>query len=201
MNPACGRNTGIPSAASTASRTQTSKRAVNLEVKDGKATVGFCSTQERPSATVTLKLKDQVLLNEKIAIGPGHPYVKEVNLPSGADEHDLRASMQADGKECVAYSPVRLETEKIPSPVVDPPPPAAIRTNEELYLTGLRMEQFHSPGGDPNAYWQEALRRDPGDITGKHRAGHRRHQGRPLCRCGKVLAQGARALHRELHIA
>ncbi len=138
--------------------------AVNLEVKDGKATVGFYSTQERPSATVTLKLKDQVLLNEKIAIGPAHPYVKEVNLPSGADEHDLRASMQADGKECVAYSPVRLETEKIPSPVVDPPPPAAIRTNEELYLTGLRMEQFHSPSGDPNAYWQEALRRDPGDI-------------------------------------
>ena len=26
------------------------------------------------------------------------------------------------------------------------------------------MEQFRSPTGDPNAYWQEALRRDPGDI-------------------------------------
>jgi tetratricopeptide (TPR) repeat protein len=47
---------------------------------------------------------------------------------------------------------------------VNPPAPADIKTNEELYLTGLRMEQFHAPGGDPNAYWQEALRRDPNDI-------------------------------------
>ena len=53
----------------------------------------------------------------------------------------------------------------MPADVVPPPPPAEIKTNEELYLTGLRMEQFHAPGNaDPNAYWQEALRRDPGDI-------------------------------------
>jgi hypothetical protein len=26
------------------------------------------------------------------------------------------------------------------------------------------MEQFYTPSGDPDAYWQEALRRDPGDI-------------------------------------
>ena len=138
--------------------------AVNLEVKNGKATVGFYSTEERPSASVTLRLKDRVLLSEKIAIGPGHPFVKEIALPSGADEHDLRAAMVANGKELVAYSPVKLEKETMPSPVVNPPTPAEIKTNEELYLTGLRMEQFHSPTGDPNAYWQEALRRDPADI-------------------------------------
>jgi len=48
--------------------------------------------------------------------------------------------------------------------VVDPPPPAEVKTTEELYLDGLRMEQFRSPTGDPNLYWQEALRRDPSDI-------------------------------------
>lgn len=138
--------------------------AVNLEVKNGNATVGFYSTEERPSAMVTLKLMDRVLLSEKIAIGPGRPFVKEIALPSGADEHDLRAAMVANGKELVAYSPVKLEKETMPSPVVNPPTPAEIKTNEELYLTGLRMEQFHSPTGDPNAYWQEALRRDPADI-------------------------------------
>jgi len=138
--------------------------AVNLEVKNGKAVLGFCSTEERPSAAVTLKLKDRVLFEEKTAIGPGHPFQKEIDLPSGADEHDLRAAMQEDGKELIAYSPVRLASEKMPSPVVDPPPPAEIKSNEELYLTGLRMEQFHSPAGNPLEYWNEALRRDPGDI-------------------------------------
>jgi len=34
---------------------------------------------------------------------------------------------------------------------------------EELYLTGLRLEQIHNPRVDPYAYYEEALRRDPGD--------------------------------------
>ena len=72
--------------------------------------------------------------------------------------------MEAGGRELVAYSPVKLQPETMPTPVVAPPAPREIKTNEELYLTGLRMEQFHSPSGDPNVYWQEALRRDPGDL-------------------------------------
>jgi tetratricopeptide (TPR) repeat protein len=138
--------------------------AVNLEVKNGKAAVGFFSTEARPSVTVRLQLKGQTLFEQKIAISPGHPFVKEIALPAGADEHDLRASMQAGGRELIAYTPIQLETQTLPADVVPPPPPADVKTTEELYLTGLHMEQFHSPTGDPNAYWQEALRRDPGDI-------------------------------------
>jgi tetratricopeptide (TPR) repeat protein len=39
-----------------------------------------------------------------------------------------------------------------------------VKTNEELYFTGLRLEQFHNPALDPYAYYNEALRRDPGDY-------------------------------------
>jgi tetratricopeptide (TPR) repeat protein len=138
--------------------------AVNLEVKANIATIGFFTTQARPAATVELKLTDQVLFEQKIAIGPGHPFTKQVTLPAGTDEHDLRASIAADGRELVAYTPITLEKKPLPADFVEPPPPADIKTNEELYLTGLRMEQFHSATGDPNLYWQEALRRDPGDI-------------------------------------
>jgi tetratricopeptide (TPR) repeat protein len=138
--------------------------AVNLEVKDGKATVGFYSTEERKSVVATLKLKDKILLREEVALSPGHSFVKEVQLPDGADEHDLRAALESGGRVLVAYSPVKLEHETVPQPVVPPAAPAEIKSNEELYLAGLRMEQFHSPTGDPNAYWQEALRRDPADL-------------------------------------
>lgn len=138
--------------------------AVNLDVKDSKAVVGFYSTEARPAARVTLKLKDRFLLDVTVAISPGHSFVKTVNLPAGTDEDDLRAAMEADGRELIAYAPVKLQPEKMPAPVLAPPAPSEIKTTEELYLTGLRMEQFHSPSGDPNEYWQEALRRDPGDI-------------------------------------
>ncbi len=139
--------------------------AVNLEVtKDGIAKLGFYTTSAHPKAAISLKAGEKVLLQEQAEINPANPYLKQVSLPAGLDEHDLRASLSVDGKELVAYSPVRLKSEAMPEPVEPPPPPEKIKTNEELYLTGLRIEQFHNPALEPDPYWEEALRRDPGDV-------------------------------------
>ncbi len=138
--------------------------AVNLEVKDGVATVGFATTSAHSSATVSLKLKDQVLLSEQIAIDPGKPFTRKVTVPAGADEHDLRAAISDDGRELVSYSPIRLPEVPMPKGVPDYLPPGQIKTNDELYLTGLRIDQFRDPTLYPEPYWEEALRRDPGDV-------------------------------------
>ena len=69
-----------------------------------------------------------------------------------------------NGKELIAYSPVRLEPTPMPKSVEPPPVPKDIATVEELYLAGQRIEQFHDPGREPEPYWEEALRRDPGDA-------------------------------------
>jgi tetratricopeptide (TPR) repeat protein len=90
--------------------------------------------------------------------------VKEIAIPSGADEHDFRASLSADGKELVAYSPIKLQPEAMPKIYEPPPAPEQIKTNEELYLTGLRIDAFHNPQLEPEPYWEEALKRDPGDA-------------------------------------
>jgi tetratricopeptide (TPR) repeat protein len=138
--------------------------AVNLEVKDGAANVGFFTTSAHPSATVSLKLKDRMLLSEQIAIDPGKPFIRQVPMPAGADEHDLRAAISADGRELVSYSPIVLPQVPMPKGVPDYLPPEQIKTNDELYLTGLRIEQFRDPTLYPEPYWEEALRRDPGDV-------------------------------------
>jgi tetratricopeptide (TPR) repeat protein len=138
--------------------------AVNLDVANGAARVGFYTTSAYPSAVVTLKAGDKVLLQETVAINPGKPYVKQVPVPAGVDEHDLRASISASGRELVSYSPLRLQSSPMPKPVTSYETPQAIKTNEELYLAGLRIEQFHDPNLDPDPYWEEALRRDPGDV-------------------------------------
>ena len=57
------------------------------------------------------------------------------------------ASISAGGKELVSYTPIVLQPEPMPQPDRPPPPPAEIKTGEELYLTGLRIEQFHDPAG------------------------------------------------------
>lgn len=139
--------------------------AVNLEVKDGAAKFGFYATKDFPSATARLTAGDKVLLEEKIAIDPGKPYTRQVAVPAGIDEHDLRASLSAGGRELVAYSPVRLQPMAQPAIVTPPLPPADIKTDEELDLAGQRLDQFHDPTYDAAPYWEEALRRDPGDTA------------------------------------
>jgi tetratricopeptide (TPR) repeat protein len=150
--------------------------AVNLEVTNGVSKIGFCTTAAHRNATVHLKRvalfeergvlirRPITLLEEKIFIHPGKPFVKQVALPAGLDEHDLRASLFAEGRELIVYSPVRLGPVKTPEPVTPPPSPRDISTLEELYLAGQRIEQFHDPGREPEPYWEEALRRDGGDA-------------------------------------
>ena len=84
----------------------------------------------------------------------------------------------------------------MPKPVVGPLPPEQIKTTEELYLAGQRIEQFHSASLDPMAYWQEALRRDPGDVRVNTAMGITRLTPGPLRRRRAVLPQGPRSPHR-----
>jgi tetratricopeptide (TPR) repeat protein len=138
--------------------------AVNLDISGGMAKVGFYTTSAYSAARVELKAGDKVLLQETIALNPAKPYVKQVAVPPGIDEHDLVASLWDRGKELVSYTPIRLTPQTTPATVTSPPPPAQVKTNDELYLIGLRAQQFHDPNIDPLLYWQEALRRDPGDT-------------------------------------
>ncbi len=138
--------------------------AVNLEVAAGVAKMGFYATSAHSGARAVLKSGAKVLLDERIDIAPGKPYLKRVTLPEGTDRHELIASLWDGETELVSYSPIAQTPQPAPSPVTPPPSPEEVKTNEELYLIGLRAWQFHDPKVDPLAYWQEALHRDPGDV-------------------------------------
>ena len=138
--------------------------AVNLEVTNGTATFGFYTTKEFPHATVRLKAGGQILLEENISINPAKPCRKQVAVHASVDEHDVRASLSADDRELVAYSPLRLTPTPRPAIVTPPVAPQDLTNDEELFLTGLRIDQFHDPRLDADPYWDEVLKRDPGDT-------------------------------------
>jgi tetratricopeptide (TPR) repeat protein len=139
--------------------------AVNFEVKNGKIDYGFYTTKAFPDATVTLKAGDKVLSEEHISINPGKPYDKQVALPAGQNEQELRASISSGGRELVAYSPIVLQSTPKPIGYTEPKEPAQIKNDEELFLAGQRIDQFHNPTLDADPYWEEALRRDSGNIA------------------------------------
>jgi tetratricopeptide (TPR) repeat protein len=139
--------------------------AVNLEVSGkNSARLAFNATANLKGATVLLKAGGRVLIERRIDISPARPFSAEVALPKGVQETELEAALIAGGKELVGYRPARPKGAPMPKPMVPPGPPAEMKTNEELYLTGLRLEQFHNPAVEPHPYYQEALRRDPDDY-------------------------------------
>jgi len=138
--------------------------AVNLDVSAAGVARVAMNTPERRRGKVRLEAGGKVLFAEDVEISPARPYVKEVPLPAGVKAGDLKvAFVSEEGREVIAYRPAPPKGEPMPKPVEPPPPPKEIKTNEELYLAGLRLEQFHSPALEPYPYYEEALRRDPGD--------------------------------------
>ncbi len=141
-----------------------SEAACFLELKEGAARIGFYATSSHPAAKAVLAAGGVSLWEKVVNIDPANPLTAEVPLPAGAEEESLRLSLSdRDGRELVSYRPERMPDPDLPSPVTPPPAPQEIKTNEELYLAGLRLEQFHNPVFEPYPYYEEALKRDPGD--------------------------------------
>src|SRR5262249_60919249 len=51
-----------------------------------------------------------------------------------------------------------------PAAATTPPQPADIPTSDQLFVTGLHLDQYRHATRHPELYWREALRRDPGDA-------------------------------------
>ena len=143
----------------------TREAACNLDVSEGRARIAFNTTSDRKAVRAVLKSGDKFVFEDTFDIGPATPYVKDAVLPAGADAGAMSLALYAaDGEELVHYTPVAKRSAPLPAPVVPPPPPRDVKTNEELYFAGLRLEQFFNPVLEPYPYYEEALRRDPGDA-------------------------------------
>jgi len=140
--------------------------AVNLELKSNNIVrAGFCTTLDYSDAKVLLKAGNKPILEQRVDIGPAKPFNRDVTVPAGTKEEDLKVTLLSSSNETlIAYQPLKTEyNPELPDVVKPPPPPNDIENIEQLYLTGLRLQQIHNPRVDPYAYYEEALKRDPGD--------------------------------------
>jgi tetratricopeptide (TPR) repeat protein len=139
--------------------------ALNLEFSPGNTVqLGFCTTAEHKGARIVLEERDQIVFEKKINISPQKPFWQEVKLKRGMRKEDLQLLLISPANEIlISYRPLKKEGEPMPEPVKPPSPPEEIKSIEELYLTGLRLEQFHNPVFDSYPYYEEALKRDPDD--------------------------------------
>lgn len=75
------------------------------------------------------------------------------------------------GKPILNWEPEPEIIKEVPEPAKPALDPADIRTTEQLYLTGLHLEQYRHATYSPTDYYAEALRRDPADVRNNNAMG------------------------------
>lgn len=114
-------------------------------------------------AEVLVTYENEKLYGEVIEISPKHIFEKHIPFLV-TDEEKLEVSLWNQGECLVSYRTEKQKTVKLPEPAKGAKRPEEVMTNEELYLTGLHIEQYRHATYLPDTYYLEGLKRDPGDI-------------------------------------
>ncbi|MDQ6682314.1 MAG: DUF5107 domain-containing protein [Chloroflexota bacterium] len=144
----------------------TVEAGVSLRVADGRARVGVCVSRRFEGATIQLAGPAGDLLERTVDLAPERPFIEDLILPARVAGHDLELSVSSsEGRVLVAYRPAPPGKDApMPVAAAAPPPPQEVATIEELYLTGLHLEQYRHATRAAEPYWREALLRDPLDA-------------------------------------
>jgi tetratricopeptide (TPR) repeat protein len=150
----------------------TREAMVNLEIKGNEVTVALYATAQYEKAIATLKYEGKQVWTLALDISPEQPFSHAVTLPANVTADKLEVTLSsATGTVLVAYRPEK-ETEKTkPQPAKPALQPQDIASIEQLYLTGLHIEQYRHATYKPTDYYEEALRREPGDVRNNNALG------------------------------
>ena len=153
----------------------TNDAAVNFEPTEGNNyRVGYCATTLYENARVVVKYKDRIIMDRRINIDPDKYFLEQVSVPDPSDPSALYTALyDAEGNLLVDYRPIVQEEKPLPKVIDGTKPVKEYKTNEELYLAGLRVDQFNNARLDYMDFYNEALLRDSMDArvnieVGKH---------------------------------
>jgi len=150
-----------------------SKEAMTAIEREGNfIVVKFYATSEYSNAEAALCRNEKKIWSETISISPSKPFIKAIAVSSfdGLDKISARLTSE-EGKRLVEYAHEKPVGQKIPEAAKPVKEPEAIESTEELFLSGLHIEQYRHATYNALDYYYEALRRDPGDSRNNHAAG------------------------------
>ena len=131
--------------------------------------VGICATEAFPNVRVLLTGDGKTILNQTVDLLPGKP-LKE-KLKATVNGQSSLVIYDSSGTELISYSPVVKTNPPLPETAKPPKLPHQIDSLEELFLTGLHVEQYLHFSLDPASYWERALELDPSDSRSNNALG------------------------------
>ncbi len=138
--------------------------AISLRLSGEQLQLGVAITANRPRCIVTVAAQQRELARFTHDFSPNSPLLEMILLPKAVRETDLLIRVNDDtGGELARYQPRPRAAGKVPPPATEPAAPEDMASTDELFLTGLHLEQYRHATRSPALYWREALRRDPLD--------------------------------------
>lgn len=175
-----------------AAKNANTRLAISLDEKR----VGVCATEIFHGAKVLLTDGDKVILEKTTDLVPGKPFLADLERKPGIDKQPstLLRVLDQKGDELIRYRPELPKNAPLPPVAVPPKLPEKIDSLEELYLTGLHVEQYLHFSLDPAPYWERALQIDPGDSRNNNALGRLLIKRGDFTRAEALLRRAIRTL-------
>jgi len=141
----------------------TKEAMVNLETEDGKVIIKAYATAEYLNGKIILKAGMKILLDETFDFTPATSFERIIDIPDFDPKMLEVEILTSEGKILVNWKPESEGKKEVPEAAKPAKLPEEIESCEQLYLTGLHLEQYRHATYDPLDYYKEALRRDPKD--------------------------------------
>lgn len=123
----------------------------------------FATSKQTVKVTLTSDDGTRIYYDKETIITP-ETLLDETVATGDTPFNRLRLSISRCGKELLYWHAEPDEIKPIPDAAEAALLPNEIKTTEQLYLTGLHLEQYRHATYDPTDYYEEALRRDPIDV-------------------------------------
>ena len=139
---------------------------VNLEVNGKQVKIILYVTSVYEKLKVALVKGEEILFSETISSSPENPYHKKIMLKDevAAEEIKLDITDAIARKPLISYQKEKYTEQEVPPPAEPAKQPGDIENNEQLFLTGLHLEQYRHATYKASDYYEEALRRDAKDA-------------------------------------
>lgn len=143
----------------------TKDAVINLDVCGGMANVVLYTTGVYPGVRITLKDKSgKLYLDKQVQMSPAEPFSTAVPVGDLTADELILDVRNNEGALMVSYKADKAEIKPVPDAAKGAKDPKDIASMEQLYLTGLHLEQYRHATYNPLDYYREALRREPGDV-------------------------------------
>ena len=149
--------------------------------------VSVAVTRRRPACRIEVRLAGRTLAEQTMAIEPGSPGRVHCRLAAGSSHADLVVTVH-DGTEALLElsGPPGTPGHRLTS-AAEPPAPADITSADELFLTGVHLEQYRHATRSPEPYWREVLAGDPLDSRTNTAMGHRMYRAGRFAEAAELL--------------